>query len=209
VIDSVNPTLEKDKEYDIEHRIIWPDGTIRWVSEKGRAYRDIKDKAIRMVGIVQDITQRKLNEEEINKLTRAVKDNPTTIIITDKDGKITYVNPKFTEATGYRPDEVIGQTPGILKSGEHPPEFYKELWNTILKGKEWRGEFRNKRKNGELFWHTASIYPIYSSSGKITYFVSVQEDVTEKKKADIALKIVRSVTAHYLAELMTRCLYTI
>jgi PAS domain S-box-containing protein len=121
-------------------------------------------------------------EEELRKLSSAVKQSSASIIITDILGNIEYVNPKFTEFTGYTLDEVKGKSPSIMKSGETPPEVYSELWTTISNGKEWRGEFLNKKKNGELFWESASISPIRDADGKITHFLAVKEDITENKR---------------------------
>src|SRR5271169_7147422 len=90
--------------------------------------------------------------EALRKFSRAVEQSPASVVITDTDGNIEYVNPKFTRVTGYAPDEVLGMNPRILKSGEQPPEVYRELWETITAGREWRGEFHNRKKNGDLFW---------------------------------------------------------
>jgi PAS domain S-box-containing protein len=131
-----------------------------------------------------DITDRKRAEETIRKISAAVEQSPVTIVITDTTGAIEYVNPKFTETTGYTFSEAIGQNPRILKSGELRPEAYKELWNTILAGEIWRGEFHNKKKNGELFWEHASISPIRDAQGTIISFVAVKEDITERKRIE-------------------------
>ena len=126
--------------------------------------------------------QKKKSEEQIRKLSLSVEQSPVSVVITDINGNIEYVNPKFTEVTGYSYDEAIGENPRILKSGLQADEFYKILWKTISSGKEWHGEFHNKRKSGELFWESVSISPIKNESGKITHFVAVKEDITEKKK---------------------------
>jgi PAS domain S-box-containing protein len=132
--------------------------------------------------IVQDITQSKKAEKQLKLLGRAIDQNPVTIIITNTDGDIEYVNPKFTEVTGYSFEEVIGQNPRLLQSGEHDQKFYKELWDTILSGNDWHGEFHNKKKNGEDYWESAIISPVFDDSGKISSFVAVKEDITERKK---------------------------
>lgn len=124
--------------------------------------------------------------EQIRKLSRAVEQSPSIVVITDTEGRIEYVNPKFTQVTGYTQDEVLGENPRILKSGETPSEDYKQLWDTILSGNEWRGEFHNRRKNGELFWENASISPIKDKDGVITHFLAVKEDITARKEAEAA-----------------------
>jgi two-component system cell cycle sensor histidine kinase/response regulator CckA len=134
-----------------------------------------------ILGIVTDVTERRHAEEELRKLHRAVEQSPTSIVITDIGGTIEYVNPKFTQITGYTFEEAKGQNPRILKSGDTPKEEYAKLWETILSGKEWRGQFHNKKKNGEQFWELASISPVRDASGTITHFLAVKEDVTERK----------------------------
>ncbi len=134
------------------------------------------------VTAVRDITKRKKSELEILKLTNAIKQSPVSIVITNTDGKIEYVNPKFIEVTGYTFKEALNENPRILKSGLQEDKFYKELWNTISSGNDWRGEFHNKKKNGVLFWESAIISPVKDKTGKITNYIAVKEDITEKKK---------------------------
>jgi PAS domain S-box-containing protein len=125
---------------------------------------------------------------ELRKLSQATENSPVSVVVTDKAGTIEYVNPTFSEVTGYSADEAIGRNPSVLKSGDTPDSHYKELWDTILCGKVWRGEFKNKRKNGEEFWESASISPIKNEEGKITHFVAVKEDITEQKKIRESLR---------------------
>lgn len=136
-----------------------------------------------------DITERKKTEEKIWKLSTAVEQSPSVIVITDTNGIIEYANPKFTELTGYSNIELVGQNPRILKSGEQPGAFYKEFWKTISAGNEWHGEFHNKKKNGEFFWEAASVSPIFDAQGKITNYLKVAEDITEHKQNQEALRI--------------------
>jgi diguanylate cyclase (GGDEF)-like protein/PAS domain S-box-containing protein len=142
------------------------------------------------------------DNKDLRKFQHAVEQSPASIVITDTKGIIEYVNPKFTEVTGYTLEEAIGQNPRILKSGEMGAEGYQELWETIRAGKEWRGEFHNRRKNGELFWEFASISPIFAENHVIVGFVAVKEDITERKAMDEAL---RRSEEHYrlLAENVT------
>jgi PAS domain S-box-containing protein len=162
-------------------------GEIIWLSINGSPITDKEGNVTGSVGILSDITERKYAEEELRKLSRAVEQSPASIIITDLKGNIEYVNPKFIEITGYRLEETIGRNPRMLKSGETPSEEYKKLWDIINSGEKWRGEFHNKKKNGELFWESASISPIRSTDGKITHFLAVKEDITEKKQKEIEL----------------------
>jgi len=143
-------------------------------------------KAVEIMGIIASqlslYIEQKQTEEFNRKLSKAVEQSPAVIVITDTEGNIEYVNPKFTKITGYTPQEALGQNPKILKSDEHDEAFYKELWDTVLAGKEWNGEFHNKKKNGELYWENALISPIFNDAGEITHLLGVKEDITEKKK---------------------------
>jgi two-component system sensor histidine kinase/response regulator len=140
------------------------------------------------LGMIEDVTDRKQAEERLMQLSRAVQQSPSSVVITDREGVIRYVNPKFTEVTGYSFDEVLGKTPRILKSGRHPQEMYTELWQTIKGGGEWRGELENRKKNGEVFWEFVSISPIRNAEGEVTHFLAVKEDISERKKAEEALR---------------------
>ncbi len=134
------------------------------------------------------IKEKQKVEKEVTKLSGAVSQSPIMIVITDIDGNIEYVNPKFIELTGYSLKEVIGRNPRILKSGNHNKEVYKNLWNTIKAGNEWRGEFCNKKKNGELFWTLAFISSIKNDKGEIINFIALQEDITLRKEMELDLK---------------------
>ncbi len=127
-------------------------------------------------------------EQELHILSLTAAQSPATIVLTDKNGTIEYVNPRFTKLTGYTPEEAIGQNLRILNSGNKPPEFFKEMWDTILTGNVWRGELYNKKKNGDFFWESGSVSPIKNSKGMITHFLAIKEDITERKQADMELK---------------------
>ncbi len=143
----------------------------------------IKDGiTVGLQGVAHDITERKRAEEEIRKFYRGVEQSPASVAITDIHGNIEYVNKKFTEITGYDFDEVIGENQSILGAGDKFPEKDRQMWDTILSGKDWHGEFHNKKKNGELYWESASISPIQNDQGEITHFIEIKEDITEKKK---------------------------
>jgi PAS domain S-box-containing protein len=143
------------------------------------------DGAVHFTGTIRDITERKATELALRKLSVAVEQSPASIVITDTAGDIEYVNPKFTEITGYAIDEVMCKNPRVLKSDFFKPEKYADLWKTILSGRTWHGEFLNKKKNGEFFWESASISPILGAGGEITHFIAVKEDITERKKTEL------------------------
>lgn len=153
--------------------IILPDGT----------------KAV--LAIARDISERRRADQEIRKLSRAVHESPVSVVITDRTGHIEYVNPKFCQVTGYAASEALGQHTRILNSGKQPRAFYGELWETILAGREWHGEFCNKRKDGTQFWERASISPIHDADGKIAHFVAVKEDITERRRAARELRVAK------------------
>ncbi|MFH1058462.1 MAG: PAS domain S-box protein [Pseudomonadota bacterium] len=145
----------------------------------------------RVVGLrcsVTDITGRKLAEDELRKLSRAVEQSPATVVITDLNGDIEYVNPKFSEVTGYTKEEALGQNPRILKSGEMDPEVYRQMWAALAGGGEWRGELLNRKRTGELYWEYASISAIKNLRGQITHYLAVKEDITQRKKAEEAAR---------------------
>ncbi len=144
--------------------------------------RDHAGQATGLTGIGEDITEKRRTEEQLRKLSRAVEQSPNPVIITDADGLIEYVNPKFAQITGYSAEEAIGQTPRLLKSGESSEERYRKLWETIKSGEEWRGVFHNRKKNGELYWEYTAISPIRDARNQITHFLAVKEDVTERRE---------------------------
>ncbi len=163
--------------------------------ERGITYWDwslnpIKDDNNFVTGLVLSLfetTERKQFEEKIRKLSLAVEQSPASVVITDLKGDIEYVNPKFVKVTGYSVKDVLGKNSRILKSGTQSPEIYKKLWETITSGNEWQGEFENVKKSGELFWESVAISPIRNKEGKITHFLAVKEDVTNRKNAEKAI----------------------
>jgi PAS domain S-box-containing protein len=125
--------------------------------------------------------------EELRKLSLAVEQSANIVIITDLEGRIEYVNPRFEKATGYTADEVLGRNTRLLKSGEQSKQFYQDLWRTITAGQEWQGEFHNKRKDGTLYWEQAIITPALDEAGQPTHFIAVKEDITARREAEEAL----------------------
>lgn len=175
--------LRVQKRLDLfETRILRKDGKSITILVNVIGGFDEKGNMSTIKGYVFDITGLKKATEEIRKLSRGIEHSPTSIIITDVKGIIEYVNPRFTEITGYAAEEVIGKNPGILSNGNKQPGESEKLWKTILSGEVWRGEFLNKKKNGELFWESSSISPIFDDEGKITHFIAINEDITERKK---------------------------
>ncbi|HEY3442502.1 MAG TPA: PAS domain S-box protein [Paludibaculum sp.] len=135
-----------------------------------------------VLSIFRDITERKATEEQLSVLVRAIEQSPASVVVTDTQGRIEYVNPKFTALTGYSAEEAFGQNPRILKSDLNQAEVYADLWRTISRGGEWQGELLNRRRDGSLFWEQASISPVKNLGGKVTHYVAVKEDITERKR---------------------------
>lgn len=148
----------------------------------------------------RDITEKKLAEIELKKISQAVQQSPVMTVITDLAGNIEYINPAFTKVTGYSRDDLYGQNPRILSSGEKTKEDYALLWETISSGAEWQGEFHNKKKNGELYWVGALISAIFDSNGKITHYVSVEEDITHRKQIEKELLELNSNLEYKITE---------
>jgi PAS domain S-box-containing protein len=142
----------------------------------------------------RDITEQRKAEEKLRKIMQAVEQSPVSIVIADLDGNIEYVNPKACETTGYTEEELIGNNPRVLKSGETQKADYKELWDTISTGKNWHGVFHNKKKNGELYWESSTISPILDHEGKITHYLATKEDITDRKLADEELRKFRTIS---------------
>jgi PAS domain S-box-containing protein len=136
---------------------------------------------------IKDITEDRKSQEEKNRLLRAVEQSTSIIMITDTSGLIEYVNPRFTLITGYTSDEVTGQNPSILKSGFLSQTVYKEMWETISSGKEWQGIFPNRKKNGEIYWESANISPVFNNRGQIVNYLAIKEDITKEKQLEESL----------------------
>lgn len=142
-----------------------------------------------------DITKRRQADSNMRKLSQVVEQSPVSVVITDTEGTIQYVNTKFEHISGYSREEAIGQNPRIVKSGETPDEEYARLWQTITSGGEWRGELHNRRKNGELYWERVSISPIKDQDGRIINFLGLKEDISERKQAEEALRRAQKMDA--------------
>jgi len=178
VVERISETLRSGtNSFEWLHRR--PDGSEFW-AEISISVMDLQGQAV-LFNCMRDITTRKLAEDKLAKLSRAVEQSPVTIVITDTYGIMEYVNPHFTQLTGYTAAEAIGQNPRILKSGKTPPEVFENLWLTITAGETWEGDVQNKSKDGTLFWEHATISALRDTSGTITHYLAVKEDVTEKK----------------------------
>ncbi|MBR34486.1 MAG: PAS domain-containing sensor histidine kinase, partial [Nitrospinae bacterium] len=156
------------------------------MNDKGDIYR--------VAGIAEDITERKHAESKLKKSTEELNfqkhalDEHAIVSTTGADGNITYANDKFCEISGYTRDELMGLNHRIIKSDEHPSEFYRDMWNTIGSGDVWQGEVKNRKKNGDYYWVKATMLPFMNDRGKPYQYVSIRTDITERKKAEKELK---------------------
>jgi len=172
--------LAQGKPYNIEFRITRPDGTIRWINDRGYPQLDSNNRVVLTSGVATDITERKQTEESHMRLVTAVEQAAEAVVITGTDGKILYINPAFEAVTGYSRQEILGQNPRILKSGKHDRAFYQRMWAVLSNGEVWSGRLINKKKDGTLFEEEATISPVRDSTGRITNFVAVKRDVTRE-----------------------------
>ncbi len=152
------------------------------VSINASLIHDSNGEPVKISGILRDITEIEQINKDLRWLRRAIEHSPVSIIITDTDGNIEYTNSFFTKLTGYTREETFGKNPSFLKSGLHEDEFYKKLWDTIKNGKIWEGEFRNRHKNGSLFWEHATISPVFDTNGEIINYIAIKEDYTKRKE---------------------------
>ncbi len=168
---------------DFEEPSTTPDGTTIWLRTSKVPLRDETDQTIGILGVYEDITARKQAEKQLRELSLAVEQSPESIVITDLDGNIEYANEITAKNTGYPRDELIGKNPRVLQSGKTPKSVYADLWQHLAGGEIWEGEFHNKRKDGSEYIEHAIISPIRQPDGRITHFLAVKEDITEKKRA--------------------------
>ncbi len=168
----------------LEYRIILSNDRTKTMSEHIEIINDSNGNPIRVLGVIQDITKRKQTELKLIQLSTAIEQSVNLVMIVSNKGIIEYVNPAFEKTTGYSSNEIIGQRPSILSSGKTSDTTYKTLWDTIKHGRIWRGTLQDKRKDGKLFWVNSTISPIKNNKGEITHYLSIQEDITEKKEAE-------------------------
>lgn len=163
---------------------ITKDGRVGWAIVNAGSIYDVNNHLLSFLIHLEDITETKTAEENLRKLSSAVEQSANPIVITDVQGMVEYVNPAFEQLTGYTAAEAVGRSLNILKSGRHDRKYYKELWDTILAGKEFQTVTINKKKNGELFYEEKIITPIKNSAGQITHFLSNSQDITERYKLE-------------------------
>lgn len=184
----VKQTLKTGLPQTLEYPLDFSGRTF-WFEGRTFPLEDVEQDGVgKVVWIARDITHIKREGFELQKLFFAVEQSSSVIMVTDPAGRVEYVNPMFTKLTGYSQNEVIGRTASILKSGYHDEDFYRQLWECINSGREWNGEFLNRKKDGGLFWVRELINPIRGEDGNICNFIAVKEDITQEKKMSQELK---------------------
>ncbi len=179
---------EEDFFEYLENDILTGNGERRLIAWHNTRMIDEDGAITGILSSAQDVTERKEAEEKIRTLSQAVEQSPSMVVITDIKGDVEYVNPKFEEVTGYELIEIIGENLRILKTGHTKPDEYRRMWNALTTGEEWHCEFRNRKKNGEEYWDLSSITPIKGTDGRITHYLAVKEDITERRQTEDALR---------------------
>jgi PAS domain S-box-containing protein len=185
---------------ELEYRLLTPAGQIKWIAGRGRVVeRDGEGAPLRMVGTITDITARKQAEFELSKLAQVVEQSPESVVITNLDAEIEYVNAAYLNKTGYCREEVIGKNPRLLNaSGKTPPETYEQMWGALFQGLPWKGILYNQHRDGREYVDFAIITPLRQPDGQVSHYVAVKEDITERKRIGEELDRHR----HHLEELV-------
>ena len=188
--------IGRRQPFNKEYRIIrHNDQAERWVNGLGKMEFDPQGRPLKMVGTIQDITERKRAEESHTRLAMAVEQAAETIVITDTEGTILYVNPALEKTTGYTRAEALGQNPRLFKSGKQDAEFYRRMWETLEHGETWSGHFINKRKDGTLYEEEATLSPVRDATGKVINYVAVKRDVTREVELEGQMRQVQKMEA--------------
>lgn len=164
------------------------DGSTVWTDVRISIMHDAAGQPSGILGITRDITEQRRIREALNTRSVAIEAAAEAVVIADPNGIIEYVNPAFTQMTGFQADEVIGQRPSILKSGQQGAEFYRQLWSTITAGKAWRGEIVNRRKDGSLYTEIMAIAPVHDSQNNIIHYVAIKHDISTRKELEARLE---------------------
>lgn len=189
-------TLESENQWQGEISEYHKDGHLVTGQLQVNAIRDAQGKILNYVGVFKDLSQLHASEATIRKLSQAVEQSPSSIVMTTPTARIEYANPQFLTSSGYSRDEVMGANPRILKSGKTPPPTYAELWQRISAGQVWHGEFINRRKDGSFYYERCSISPVLDNKGQLSGYLGIKHDITAEKEAEQAMRLAASVTAN-------------
>jgi len=190
--------IEKDEPVSVELRNYRKDGTQFWSRVSIAPVRDDDGTVENYVGFQENVSERKEREMDLQLFKKAVENAGHAVFITDRDGTIEYVNPKFESRSGYTREEAVGRTPRIIKSGKQDEEFYDRMWQTLLSGEQWNANLINQRKSGELYHVDQTISPIANDDGEITHFVTIESDVTNRRLRKQQLDVLNRVLRHNL-----------
>lgn len=199
VAKAVEVALAVGKPYSLDHRIVLHNGKTRYVHEHAEVFFDESGKPAKMIGTVQDITERKKAEERLRLSAEVFETSKEAILITDPQANILDVNPSFYDITGFSREEVIGRNPRIMNSGKHTREFYETMWKELDQSGRWQGEIWDRRKNGEVYPQFLSISKVVDPRGKVSHYVGFFSDLSDIKKSEEQI--------HYLSnyDILTRC----
>lgn len=195
-------TLESENQWQGEISKYHKNGHLVSGQLQVNAIRDAQGKISNYVGVFKDLSQQHASEATIRKLSQAVEQSPSSIVMTTPTATIEYANPEFLASTGYSRDEVMGANPRILQSGKTPQSTYNELWQRISAGQVWHGEFVNRRKDGSLYHERCSVSPILDSKGRLSGYLGIKHDITSEKEAEQAMRLAASVTANTAQSIM-------
>jgi PAS domain S-box-containing protein len=194
VIQTVRLAYQSHNDYHQEFRVVWPDGSIHWIEAKGKFYYDREGRAVRMLGTVMDISDRKHREEQLRLLESVVLTTNDAVVITQAEPidlpgpRIIYVNPAFTRITGYTSEEVIGQTPRLLQGGNTDRATLNQIRAALVRWDSVRLDVSNYRKDGSQFWAEMSIVPVANEKGQFTHWIAIQRDISQRKQVEAELK---------------------
>ena len=174
--------------YEMEKRVVTADGGAVWVATVVTRVPGPDGRPAMIVGMIEDVTARIEAEQSLRTLWRALDAAPISVVITDVDGRIEYANPETERVTGFGQAEMIGQNPRIFQSGHTEVSVYERMWTTILAGEVWQGEMINRRRDGTLFWEAAWIAPVRDARGRISHFVGLKQDISERRRTEEALR---------------------
>lgn len=186
LVASIRHSADTLEPWQKEFRLRFSNGNVRWLYGNALPEQE-KDGSFSWYGFITEITERKGIEQTLRTLSVAVEQSPAIVLIADLDANIQYVNQQFTTTTGYAKEEVLGKNSRLLHSGLTPAETHQNMWNTLTHGQIWHGEMINKKKNGDIYWEESHISPTFDDQGRITHYVGVKLDITERKKIQTAL----------------------
>jgi diguanylate cyclase (GGDEF)-like protein len=184
VVLAADQALAGEHDYDLECRVIWPNGEIHYIHSQGEVYRNDNDQPFLMIGTLLDITEQHKREEAQRLAITVFNSVDEGVIVTDQFNRIVTANPAFCAITGYAVDDVLGHNPSLLTAGITAPSLFEDMWQSLREHGQWAGELCNRRKNGDIYIQWLSIKLVRNEYGKITHHVGVFSDITEKRKSE-------------------------